>query len=179
MSAPTVFSSIPSPKWMSGIRKIDDGWTARGPGIWTDEEFVSSDDDIDAVPFKHVQKKPTHVIRMERAESALKRAERVEKTPFIVQKRRSVNIVQKKRVVVPQPPVVAEKVTSDIAYARTALMQIRSDASPKPAQAERTDVRFVRHEPSTQTTEEKKEPCMQKAQAKIFLRAIHDIRAYA
>ncbi|KAH7702396.1 hypothetical protein AAVH_30450 [Aphelenchoides avenae] len=166
---------------MRGIRNVDEGWTARGPGVWTDEEFISSDDDHESAPHKPVQKKPVHVIRMERAESALKRAERIEKTHFIVQKRRPVTIVQKKRLVLPQTPVVAEELNRMV-YSRTALVLIRSaasDASPKPAQAERTDVRFVRHEPSTRTNEEKKEPCMQKAQAKMFLRAIDDIRAYA
>ncbi|KAH7703983.1 hypothetical protein AAVH_28834 [Aphelenchoides avenae] len=188
---------------MRGIREVDAGWTARGPGIWTDEEFSSSDDDLKDALVKTVQK-----VYLETAPRDSKRTRRagheataasVEKTPFIVQKKRSAP---------QQTPAVVKKVrdirsptgkedygkawstlflhtpTNDIqVYSRSILLEVRSRGSSSNLQAavpENTAVNVLQCESSQQVKEQTKKS--KKAEAKpelLFLRAIRDVRASA
>ncbi|KAH7709537.1 hypothetical protein AAVH_23185 [Aphelenchoides avenae] len=160
---------------MRGIREVEAGWTARGPGIWTDEEFSSSAEELKDELVKPLQKKPFDIIRKERAERAVKRtAASAEKTPFIVQKKRSA---------LQQTPAIVKKVR-DIVYSRSVLLEVRSRGSRvslMPAAPEKIVVNVSQCESSHQLKEETKKSS-KKAEAKpelLFLRAIRDVRASA
>ncbi|KAH7724067.1 hypothetical protein AAVH_08326 [Aphelenchoides avenae] len=108
------------------FRKVEEGWTPRGPGVWTDEEYDSSEEVYFVqAPIKPVQKKPSHVIRHERAECSLKRAETFQPTPK--PESHCVKIMQKKRFVPQTTPTIVRKVR-DIVYSRDLLLKLRSVA---------------------------------------------------